>query len=124
MSLIRWFTKNWANTTEPTHPDLRPIVHPGNTAETVVVVESAVHGLKLWTVESADPAAGTVHLVRRTPVAGFRDDIRLTLTPANGNGGDGGTRIDAESRSRVGIGDLGQNRRNILELWAALNLGT
>ena len=115
MSLIRWFTKNWANTTEPTHPDLGPVVHPGSPADAVGVVEAAVRGLDRWSVESADTTAGTVHLVRRTPTVGFRDDIRLTLAP-----GEGGTRIDAESRSRVGVGDLGQNRRNILELWQAL----
>jgi uncharacterized protein (DUF1499 family) len=43
------------------------------------------------------------------------DDVRLTLTP-----GTDGTVVHAESRSRVGLGDLGQNRRNILELWRAI----
>jgi uncharacterized protein (DUF1499 family) len=65
---------------------------------------------------SIDPVAGTAHLTRRTRVLRFTDDVRLSLTP-----GDGGTVVHAESRSRIGVGDLGQNRRNILELWAALS---
>ena len=115
MGPVRWLTKNWANTREPTHPDLGPLTLPGSPVEAVRRVEQAVAGLPRWQVGSADPAAGTVHLTRRTRLWWFVDDVRLTLTP-----GAGGTVVHAESRSRVGLGDLGQNRRNILELWAAL----
>jgi uncharacterized protein (DUF1499 family) len=43
------------------------------------------------------------------------DDIRLRFEPTSSD-----TRVQAESRSRVGVGNFGQNRRNILELRAAL----
>ena len=69
--MIRWFTKNWANTEEPTHGDLTPLVLP---AEAVQRVRAVVGELPRW---------------------------------------------HAESRSRVGVGNLGQNRRHILEPWAA-----
>jgi uncharacterized protein (DUF1499 family) len=115
MGLTRWFTTNWADTREPTHPDLGPLTLPGSPADAVRRIEQAVRGLPRWQVHSADPATGTVHLTRRTRLWRFVDDVRLTLAA-----GTGGTVIHAESRSRVGVGDLGQNRRNILELWAAL----
>jgi uncharacterized protein (DUF1499 family) len=115
MGLTRWLTRNWANTREPTHPDLGPLSLPGTPARAVLLVEAAVGKLPRWRVEAADPAVGTVHLTRRTRLWGFVDDIRLTAAPTAD-----GTRIDAESRSRVGVGDLGQNRRNILELWRAI----
>jgi uncharacterized protein (DUF1499 family) len=41
----------------------------------------------------------------------YRDDIRVQIEPAAE-----GTRLSAESRSRVGKGDLGQNPRNLREL--------
>lgn len=116
MGLTRWFTKNWANTHEPTHSDLGPLTLPGPLVEAVRRIEEAVRSLPKWQVISADPTAGTVHLTRRTRLWQFVDDVRLTLTP-----GAGGTVAHAESCSRIGVGDLGQNRRNILELWSALS---
>jgi hypothetical protein len=50
-------------------------------------------------------------LTRTTPVMRFTDDIDVVLR-AEGNS----TRVQAESQSRVGKGDLGQNPRNLKEL--------
>jgi uncharacterized protein (DUF1499 family) len=113
MGLLRWFTKNWANTWEPTHPDLAPLVLRLPVAEAVAVVRRAAESLPRWRVESE--AAGELRLTRRTRVFRFVDDVTVRLTP-----GDAETTLHAESRSRLGKGDLGQNRRNIRELWAAV----
>jgi uncharacterized protein (DUF1499 family) len=110
MGFIRWFTKNWANTTEPTHRDLGPLTLSRSPSEVVQRLQSLTGR---WKVIAADGA--TVRLTRTTPVCRFVDDLTLTLTPAAN-----GTLVHAESRSRVGVGDLGQNRRNILELWTLL----
>ena len=116
MGLLRWFTKNWANTTEPTHADLVPLDLPGvDVAAAVTHVENAVRTLPNWAIESVDALAGKLHLTRKTGTVRFVDDIRLTLQKTAT-----GVQVHAESRSRVGTGDLGQNRRNILELWSAL----
>ncbi|HJZ60028.1 MAG TPA: DUF1499 domain-containing protein [Gemmataceae bacterium] len=114
MGLLRWFTKNWANTHEPTHRDLTSLVLPVSPAEAVERVKAAVARLSNWKVESA-PSPEELHLTRRTGLMGFVDDVKLRFVPAGP-----GTLIHAASKSRVGIGDLGQNRRNILELWAAI----
>lgn len=113
MGLFRWLTKNWANTDGPSHPDLAPLVLPLATEAAVERVRAAVEVLPRWRVEAAGPA--DLKLTRRTGVLRFVDDITLTFRPAGP-----GTLIHAESRSRIGKGDLGQNRRNILELWAAI----
>lgn len=113
MGLFRWFTKNWANTTEPSHPDLTPLVVPLATDATAVLVQKAVATLAHWRIASQEP--GEFKLTRRTRFIGFVDDVTVTLEPAGP-----GTMIHATSKSRIGIGDLGQNRRNILELWAAV----
>lgn len=116
MGLLRWFTKNWANTTEPTHADLAPLDLPGvDVAAAITHVESAVRTLPNWAIESVDTQSGKLHLTRKTGVVRFVDDIRLTLQKTAT-----GVQVHAESRSRVGTGDFGQNRRNILELWSAL----
>lgn len=60
------------------------------------------------------PPAATLHFVRTTGLMRFKDDVWLLLQKYD----DGSTRLFAESRSRVGKGDLGQNPRNLAELKA------
>jgi uncharacterized protein (DUF1499 family) len=114
MGLLRWFTKNWANTQGPSHPGLAPLVLPLPPTEAAEKVKAAVATLPHWRVEPSD-SAGELHLTRRTRLIKFVDDVRLRFLPAGP-----GCLIHAESKSRVGTGDLGQNRRTILELWAAI----
>jgi uncharacterized protein (DUF1499 family) len=113
MGLLRWFTRNWANTQGPTHTDLAPLVLPLPPAEAREQVQSVVATMPRWRVEGMTD--GDLHLTRRTRLWRFVDDVRLRFLPAGP-----GCLIHAESRSRVGVGDLGQNRRNILELWDAI----
>jgi uncharacterized protein (DUF1499 family) len=56
-----------------------------------------------------------LHFVRTTPLMRYKDDIRVRIVPAAS-----GSRVSAESRSRIGRGDLGQNPRNLRELLAAV----
>lgn len=116
MGLLRWLTKNWANTEEPTHADLVPLTLPISPAEAPERVRAVVANLPRWRVESTD-ATGRLHLTRRTRTVGYIDDVILRFVLAGT-----GTLIHAESRSRIGKGDLGQNRRNILELWRVLSI--
>ena len=117
MSLLRWFTKNWANTTEPTHADLQPLRLPGPLSEVAARLKTAGGTLRGWRLETE--SADALHFIRRTRVFRFADDIRVTF-----QGEGDGVRVGAESRSRLGKGDFGQNRRNILELWAAATPAT
>ncbi|MDB5305990.1 MAG: hypothetical protein JWO38_192 [Gemmataceae bacterium] len=109
--VISWFTRNSANTETPTHRDLTPLVLPLSPTDAMEQVREAVGSLPGWRVEpTGDPAR--LHLTRRTRLWGFVDDVKLRFLPAGP-----GCMIHAESCSRIGVGDLGQNRRNILELW-------
>ena len=59
-----------------------------------------------WAIASADRAAGNIHATVK--VLNFTDDVEVDLQSA----GDG-TQVNARSRSRVGKGDFGENRRHI-----------
>jgi uncharacterized protein (DUF1499 family) len=111
--MFRWFTEDRADTDGPSHPDLSPLVLPLSVADAAGLLRVAVGGLPNWRVEAGDDAG--LHLVCRMWTFGFKDDVRLRFLPAGP-----GTLIHAESRSRVRLGDLGRNRRNILHLWAAI----
>ena len=114
MRLLRWLTRNWADTDEGDDPALAPpeLSLPPDAA--LHRLRSVVERLPRWRVEATDAQAGTLHAVRTTRL-GFRDDIHLRLEALAG-----GTRVHARSASRVGKGDFGQNRRNLLELFAGL----
>ncbi len=58
----------------------------------------------------------THHFVRTTGLVQYKDDVWLLVT----SDADDTLRFFAESRSRVGKGDLGQNPRNLAELRGAL----
>ena len=113
MSLIRWFTKNVADTAEGTHADLKPLELPEPPEQAMARVEAAVEKLPRWRVESKD--GSVLKATRRTPIMRFVDDVTVTVEPA-----ENGSRVQARSASRLGKGDLGQNRRNILELFGAI----
>jgi uncharacterized protein (DUF1499 family) len=50
------------------------------------------------------------------PVLIFTDDLKITVQEQGEHTG-----VDVESRSRVGRGDFGENRRHILQLLRALD---
>ncbi len=84
-------------------------------AEALARVEAAIKSLPRWRVENIDTVAGTITATRRTRLFRFTDDVTIRLEPIPP-----GTRGDARSQSRLGKSDLGQNRRNVTELFAAL----
>ncbi len=87
-------------------------------AEALARVEAAIKNLPRWRVENIDTAAGTLTATRRTRLFRFTDDVTIRLEPIPS-----GTRVHARSQSRIGKSDLGQNRRNVKELFDALRLG-
>lgn len=116
MGLLAWFSRNWADTDEqPGDPAVRPLELSLSMAEALARVEAVIGQLPRWHVEKVDVSAGTVTATRRTRLWRFVDEIaiRLETIPS-------GTRVHARSQSRVGKGDFGQNRRNLILLLAAL----
>jgi hypothetical protein len=60
--------------------------------------------------------AATEMFIAVEPVLFFRDDMVVTL-----HGDDKSTTVDVRSAARVGKGDLGENRRHVVQLLAALD---
>jgi uncharacterized protein (DUF1499 family) len=111
LNLILFRIRNWADLNE-----FDPLILPVPPSEALRHIEEAVKRLSLWKTEASDPIRHTVHLTRTTRVFRFTDDIRLTVEAA-----EGGSRVRGRSQSRVGLSDLGQNRRNLSELIRVLS---
>lgn len=119
----RDLSQNWASTSATAQDErLQNVVSDKSRAELVLVVREAAKSLGNW--QWADETAGEngqveeIHLVRTTKLMRFKDDIRVKLTEQ----GSGKIEISAESQSRVGKGDLGQNPRNLRELFSAIRV--
>ena len=115
----RDFTTNRAATDEASaDPRLRPIESPRAPTELGKLVVEAAGKLPHWELAEQTESGGAVklHFIRTTGLWKFKDDIRVQIEPAPG----GGSRLTADSRSRVGKGDLGQNPRNLHELLEAV----
>ena len=147
---IVWTVDDWGRDWSSNHaslestasnPDLRPLhlnVTPDQARQQILAWAAAA---PLWSVQSEeraersdasgpltpDGSAGsapriTIHLTRRTRWLRFVDDIHVTLECAEADSpGAPATRVWAESQSRIGQGDLGQNPRNLIELTRGLN---
>ena len=114
----RNLTTNFAET-DPAHAlfSLRPLTSEGGLGEVASVVRAAVERLPRWQLAGEGGRADSVTLrcVRTTRWFRFKDDVVIRIEDQ------GAERVvSVTSSSRVGIGDLGQNPRNIKELFAAL----
>lgn len=110
----RDLTVNHARTDEDAADErLRPLRSPRAAEDLAGLVEDAAQGLRGWSVVGRERAPGvvTIRLERTTRLLRFTDDVVVRIED------DGAARVlTAESRSRVGKGDLGQNPRNLKEL--------
>lgn len=115
----RDFTTNTAETASDA-PDerLRPIAAGLPPAEVAALVERVGTSIKNWKFIRRTQVDDVIalHFERKTQFVGFTDDVTVYLQalPA------GGTLLHAHSGSRVGLGDLGQNPRNLRELLGML----
>ena len=89
------------------YPDLRPLVLPVPPAQAFSRALAAAEAMG-WNVVDADAAAGRIEAVATTLWFGFKDDVVVRITAA-----DGGSRVDVRSKSRLGRGDAGTNARRI-----------
>jgi len=135
----RDWTNNYAQLQDDaSNPDLRPLCFSATPDAVREWLLAWVETAPLWSVQSEERAERSgasgpdsvdespeqsrivIHLTRRTRWMRFVDDIHVILQPTSTDSPESPnqfeTRVWAESQSRVGKGDLGQNPRNLIEL--------
>ena len=116
MGLIEALTKNRAELNDAaTDPELRPVTVGLAPVHAIGWASHVVGELPRWSVRGTYEEKGLVHATHTTRVWRFVDDVHLGFEPHPA-----GCRIVARSQSRIGKGDLGQNRRNLRMLTRAL----
>jgi uncharacterized protein (DUF1499 family) len=96
------------------YPDIQPLALPDPPARAFERALAAVREMG-WELVEANPAEGRIEATDATFWFGFKDDVAIRVTAA-----DGGSRVDVRSLSRVGGGDAGTNARRIREYVEAL----
>jgi uncharacterized protein (DUF1499 family) len=97
------------------YPDIQPVqltLPPGRAFE--LALESA-RG-QGWEIVAAAPGEGRIEATATTFWFGFKDDVVIRITAANG-----GSRLDVRSKSRVGRSDAGANAKRIRSYLADLD---
>jgi len=96
---------------------LRPLQSRAGIEQVAAAVRDAVSGLPRWRLAEEQRADSSLVLrcERRTRLFRFIDDVEVLIEQQGAV-----TIVSAVSRSRVGRGDLGQNPRNIRQLFSAL----
>lgn len=97
---------------------LRPPLISASPSEVAERITTWVAATPNWKVVTANVSLTEpqLHLTRTTRIFRWVDDIHVTLQAENG-----ATRLQAESQSRVGKADFGQNPRNLRELLAGID---
>jgi len=93
----------------PAHLEVPP-------AAALAAVQRAAATMPDWTVTNVDAGAGTLEAVATSRLFHFQDDVVVRVRAE----GDGASRVDVRSKSRVGKGDLGANAARIRLFLAAL----
>lgn len=103
-------------------PDIAPIVVTAELASAAAVAKDVVTamGMDVLVEGPAADAAGSgwrIEAVATSKWFGFRDDFIVRLTPL----GDGKTKVDLRSQSRVGGSDLGANAARVRDFTRRFN---
>ena len=114
---------NNAQTSPDAAPDLKTRVYSQSVEQVYAAAQAVVSEQKTWfkawkTVHKSEVGAGAEH--RRVnvevPVIFFTDDLTINI-----GAGEGGATVNVESKSRVGEGDFGENRRHVAQFLRALD---
>jgi hypothetical protein len=114
----RDFTENQAAISEEAEdPGLRPLFDDRSTAEMMEAVKRAGSRIRTWEFigHAREGDTTLVLFVRTSRIWRFKDDVIILIDDLGDR-----RRVTGKSASRIGIGDLGQNPRNLRRLLAEL----
>ncbi len=107
---------NIAQTTPDEAPELRTRVYSQSVDEVAIAARAVALEQKTWFKSWRVIKAENDTINIEVPVLFYTDDLTVSLDTI-----DGQTRVNVESKSRVGQGDFGENRRHIAQFLKGLD---
>ncbi len=109
-NFIKGLYTNWVRTTPGAdNPDLRTRIYAAGSKQIFERARALASKRPGWKIVEADAEVGRLKIEARTRILRFVDDVTIKVSAAKG----GGSLLNMESRSRVGLGDLGTNARRV-----------
>jgi uncharacterized protein (DUF1499 family) len=110
-NVIKGLYTNYVRTTANAgNPDLRTRTYAAAPERIFKRAKELASKQSGWKIVGVDRDRGMIRVEARTRLLKFVDDVTITVRPAAG----AGSLVDMESRSRVGLGDLGTNARRVI----------
>jgi uncharacterized protein (DUF1499 family) len=116
-NVLKGLYTNWVRTTPDAGPALRTRTYAADPAKAFATARELASRRPRWKIVREEPAKGFIQAEARTKFMRFTDDVTIWIVP----GERGGSVVDVESRSRVGLGDLGTNARRVSDYLEALD---
>ena len=117
-NVLKGLYTNWVRTTpDAGSPRLQTRTYAADPAKAFATAKEVASRRPRWKIVGAHAAKGFIQAEARTKWMRFVDDVTIWVTP----GGHGGSIVDVESRSRVGLGDFGTNARRVADYLEALD---
>ena len=116
-NILKGLYTNWVRTTPDAGPGLRTRTYAADPARAFEAARETAARRPRWKIVRADKAKGFITVEARTRFLRFVDDVTIWVTA----GERGGSVVDVESRSRVGLGDFGTNARRVSDYLDALD---
>jgi uncharacterized protein (DUF1499 family) len=115
--IIRPFVNNEVSTDEPGwYPEIEPQRYEVSADEVFEAARESIRARERWETVEADGEARRLEVEVTTEMMDFVDDLVVEVEER-----DGGAVVHAESQSRVGEGDLGQNAQTVREFFDRLD---
>lgn len=109
--------ENVAETADtPVLPELKVRSYDIPRERLFLAVADAIKGLSGWMIDRVDREDAVLQATVVSPLWRFKDDVTVMISL----GENSGYEVYVYSASRLGRGDLGANRRHILDLYEAL----
>lgn len=109
-NILKGLYTNWVRTTpDAGNPNLRTRTYAADAARAFARAKEVTARMAGWKIVSKNPAAGVLKIEARTKFMHFVDDVTIRVIAGEG----GGSVVNVESRSRVGLGDFGTNARRV-----------
>jgi uncharacterized protein (DUF1499 family) len=99
------------------YPDIQPLELAVPPAEALDRAQHAARALG-WEIVAVVPSEGRLEATDSTAFFGFKDDVVVRVRAS-----EAGSRVDARSKSRVGLGDVGTNAKRIRAFFKQMGNG-
>ena len=103
-----------ATSVSPEFPELKTRFYQASTNQVFSASVAAIQQLSDWTITRQSEGSGVILAEKKVVI--FVDDVAVKVRDDRGQ-----TRVDVLSKSRIGKGDFGENRRHVAQFLKALD---